>query len=212
MGNLLSTHSIRTAQQQAAFFYARQRMKGQRGFPVGPITHRFSIPTATIVATLFPDRERPITLYTRIRILDNGGVHRGLIFEFGSATRGMAAWVGDQTIGLTAGGLTTEQATATWDLGVELQPGREFQLMFVVRPGDGRIHIFNRGRSLQAATASGGSFGTGGWADGEAGSFAAAADTTTPDGVPALSDQAPAGFEVILPLTVLNGFVPTEFF
>jgi hypothetical protein len=212
MGRLLSTHDVRTAQQQAAFYHSRQRMKQQRGFPTAPITHRFAIPTATIAASLFPDRERPITLSTRIRITENAGVHRGLIFEFGSATRGMAAWVGDQTIGFTAGGLTTELATATWDLGVELQPGREFQLMFTALPGTGRINIFNRGKFLQAATASGGGFGTGGWADSEAGSFASAADTTTPDGVPVASDQAPAGFDVILPLTVLNGYVPTEFF
>lgn len=198
--------------QQHAAYYSRKRMKSLRGFPTDFITHRFAIPTASIAATLFADHERPITLSTRIRILENAGVHRGLIFEIGSGTRGLAAWVGDQTIGLTAGGLTTEQATATWAFGAELPVGREFQLIFMIRPGDGKVQITDGGVNLQTATASGGSFGTGGWADSETGSFASAAVTSTPDGVPALSDSAPSGFEVILPLTVLDGFVPTEFF
>jgi len=207
---LLQTHGVKTASQQAALFYARERRKDRQGFSQQPQTHRFIgsgamalTPIAT--GTVFPNRLTPITFQTRIQITANGGVHRGLIFEFGSSTRGAAAWVGDQTIGLTAGGLTTEQAVATWDLGAELPPGREFQLTFVMVPGTGEVAVLAAGRILARATASAGNF-NGDWADSADGSFATALVGTVASGVPALSQIAPNGFTVI---EALHGFVGT---
>jgi hypothetical protein len=149
-------------------------------------------------------RIAPVFFETRIRITANGGIHRGLIFELGSSTRGCAAWVGDQTIGLTAGGVGNASATATWDLGAELPVGREFQLSFVVIPHQGSVTIRDGGATLARTVSVDGDFG-GAWADVENGSFASALVSSIAPGVPVASQIAPSGFEVIAPLRAFVG-------
>ena len=163
--------------------------------------------------TILPDRGIEIMFQTRIRILANVGVHRGLIFELGSSTRGCAAWVGDQTIGFTAGSgvVANDRAEAVWSFGAELPPSREFQLIFAVKTGAGRIRIFDGGLRIADQAAVNGDF-NGDWSDGADGSFASALVGTITPGVPAVSQIAPSGFEVIEPLTVFNGQHPREFF
>lgn len=158
-------------------------------------------------------RETDIMFQTRIRILANAGVHKGLIFEIGSSTRGCAAWVGDQTIGFTAGSGTVanDRAEAIFDFGAELPPTREFQLIFAVKTGSGRIRILDGGLRIADETAVNGDF-NGNYSDDENGSFASALVGTITPGVPAASQIAPDGFEVIEPLTIFNGQHPREFF
>lgn len=169
--------------------------------------------TPLVTANILPDRSIEIMFQTRIRILTNAGVHRGLIFELGSSSRGCAAWVGDQTIGFTAGSgvVANDRAEAVWDFGAELPPTREFQLIFAVKTGSGRIRIFDGGLRIADATAVNGDF-NGDYSDSENGSFASALVTTITPGVPVLSQIAPNGFEVIEPLTIFNGQHPREFF
>ena len=91
---------------QAGLYHARRRVDSLKGIPELFRTHQFAVPTATITtndvftATV---RAQPVVFRTKIRILINAGVHRGLIFEFGSlGGESCAAWVQDDGIGFTA--------------------------------------------------------------------------------------------------------------
>jgi len=198
------------AQRQAALYRFRERRAAGAGFPALHQTHKFVgdgvLPvTGLDTGAIFPDRERPITIVTSLIITANAGVHRGLIFEFGSSTRGLAAWVGDQTIGFTAGGMGDHAATALYDLAAELPVGREFLLWLSVNPGTGTVWIHDHGNLLAKGQAVNASFGVGGWSDGGLGSFASAKNGTVAPGVPVASDQAPAGFAMRSPLRAYLG-------
>lgn len=200
-----------------ALFTRFTKRKTRAGYPQKFVTHllhgALDIPLTPIVTNdSFPDRSVPIMYSTRIRILANGGIHRGLIFEFGGSLRGCAAWVGDQTIGLTAGSGTVanERATAIFDLGSELSVGREFQLVFAIKTGAGLVRIWDGGREIARAASVAGDF-NGDYADTNNGSFAAALVGTITPGVPAASQIAPSGFEVIEPLKVFDRQNPVEF-
>lgn len=196
----------------------QDRRKSRAGYSDQFITHIIhgSVAigvTPLLTGTILPDRSFSVMFQTRIRILANGGIHRGLIFELGSSTRGCAAWVGDQTIGLTAGDgvVAGDRATAIWSFGAELPPGREFQLIFAVKTGQGRVRIFDGGNRIADTIAANGDFGPGDYSDGADGSFASALVGTITPGVPAASQIAPSGFEVIAPLFVFNNQVPRMF-
>lgn len=159
---------------------------------------------------IFPVRDRLITFLTAIRITDNAGEHRGIVFEFGDSTTATALWIGDETIGFHSGDAgTTDGATALFDNGAELPVGLELRLIAAVRPGDGRVRLYGNGREIARGEASGGSASP--WAADSAGAFAAAVQGTVVADVPAISQGAPAGFEVIEPLSVYQGQVPRHF-
>jgi hypothetical protein len=195
----------------------QHRRKDRSGFSNNFITHFLHGSgviglTPIVTGDVFPSRAGNIMFQTRIRITANGGVHRGLIFELGGSARGAAAWVGDQTIGITAGSGTVanDRATATWDFGAELPVGREFQLTFAIQAGSGRVRFWDGGNRRAAAISVNGDF-NGDWADTNNGSFALALVGTITPGVPAASQIAPSGFEVIAPLNVYNNQVPRSF-
>ena len=198
--------------------FVENRRKARAGFSQNYVTHLIhgsaSIGVTPLVTDdIFPSRSLSIFFQTRIRILANGGVHRGLIFEFGSSSRGCAAWVGDNTIGLTAGSgsVADDRATAIFDLGGELSVGREFQLTLAIITGPGRVRIWDGGLRIADAIAVNNEF-NGDYADTDNGSFASALVGTITPGVPPASQIAPSGFEVIEPLTIFNGQHPREFF
>lgn len=195
----------------------QKRRKSRSGYSDNFITHLIHGSVAIgfspiLTDTILPSRAGNIMFQTRIRIVANGGVHRGLIFELGGSARGCAAWVGDQTIGLTAGSGTVanDRATATWDFGAELPPGREFQLIFAINTGAARVRFWDGGNRRADAIAVSGDF-NGDYADTDDGSFASALVGTITPGVPAASQIAPSGFEVIAPLTVFNNQTPKSF-
>ena len=200
---------------QAAFFHTRERRRSLAGVPEMYRTHQIYGGTAMAVASIdtgsiFPARDILVTFKTAIRITDNAGQHRGLVFEFGDSTTGVALWIGDQTIGFHAGDSgTTDGATATFDNGAELPVGLELDLIAAVRPGSGLVRLYGNGREIARGAASGGAASP--WASGAAGSFAAAAQGTVPTDVPVASQGAPAGFEVIEPLSVYVGQIPRHF-
>ncbi len=196
----------------------QKRRKARAGFSQNFVTHLLhgtsSIGVTPLVTdTILPNRSIEIMFQTRIRILSNGGVHRGLIFELGGSGRGCAAWVGDDTIGLTAGSGTVadDRATAIWDFGAELPVGRVFQLIFAIKTGSGRVRILDGGLRIADETAVNDDF-DGDYADSNNGSFASALVSTITPGVPAASQIAPSGFEVIAPLLIFNGQIPRQFF
>lgn len=204
--------------EQVGFHRARKRRRSLAGFPnifrTVEIKGATDLPVASIdVTSLFPVRTTLITFKTRIRILENTGVHRGLIFELGDAAIGTALWVGDQTIGFHAGeDLLVNGADAVHDRGSELPVGLIYNLVAAVKPGTGQVRLWNNGQEIARGTASGGGFGAAAaWAAGSAGSFASTAQGGVVADVPAASQGAPAGFEVIEPLSVYMGSVPWRF-
>lgn len=220
MGATLQPLKELSLQEQAIYFHSRQRRRSLAGIPEMFRTHKF-VGTSVIgdptiaTSTVFPVRTGLVTFKTAIRIVDTGSVpaeHRGLVFEFGGAVAGAALWIGDQTISFHAGdsGLANG-ATTEYDNGVELPVGAEFELVAAARPGDGRVRLWANGQELFDRTpASNGAF-TDVWASTNDGSFASAKSGTIITDVPAASDQAPDGFEVIEPLSVYVGQVPRHF-
>jgi hypothetical protein len=197
--------------------FIEKRRKARAGFSENFVTHLLhgsgSIGVTPLVTDdIFPDRSLPIMFQTRIRILT--GVSQGLIFEFGSSTRGAAAWVEPNMIGIVAGngGVSNERASAVWDLGAALATSRIFQLTFVIVPGSGKVRVWDFGIRQANGVAVDNDFGPGDWADTENGSFASALVGTVMADVPVGSRIAPSNFEVIEPLTVFNNQTPKNFF
>ncbi len=194
-----------------------KRRKARAGYSENFITHLIHGSagigvTPLVTDDIFPDRSLPIMFQTRIRILT--GVSQGLIFEFGSSTRGAAAWVEPNMIGIVAGngGVANERASAVWDLGAALATSRIFQLTFVIVPGSGRVRLWDFGIRQADGVAVDNDFGPGDWADTENGSFASAVVGTVMADVPVGSRIAPSNFEVIEPLCIFNNQVPQSFF
>lgn len=158
---------------------------------------------------VFPDRERPITFRTAVRFA--AGLQAGMVFEFGSSTRGCALAVAPNgLLAFVAGeGGNANSAAAVFDNGVTFPTGLELEIVAAIRPGDGRIRLWGNGRELARATAANGDF-NGGWADDEAGSFAAASSGTQPAVFNPVA-IAPFGFAVIEPLSAYVGQIPRHF-
>lgn len=200
-----------TDQRQAALLTSRQRRRSLAGVPDLHRTHFLgSIPTTSIPAASFPSRSKLVTFWTAVRITENAGQHRGLIFELGDSTTGIAAWIDDDQIGFRAGDSgVDDRAFATWTTGTgELPVGLEVDLVFGIQPGTGRVRIWGNGGEIARAEATNGAFASG-WAAASDGSFATAVNGTTPADVP--QTGAPAGFEVIQALSVYVGVVPRHF-
>ncbi len=204
--------------EHVVFHHAVRRRKSLAGVPEMFRTHRIFGVTAMALApldtgVLFPSRTTLITFKTAIEVTPNGGVHRGMILELGGAAIGVGFWVGDQTIGFHAGeDGTVNGATALFDNGTVLPDTLLLDLVAAVRPGDGRVRLWANGTEIAREVASSGTFGAGGtWADTGAGSFAAAAQGAVVPDVPAISQIAPSGFQVIEPLSVYVGQVPRQF-
>lgn len=202
---------------QAFRFHSRERRRSLLGMPEMHRTHHIFGASMAVAAldtdAIFPARSTLVTFLTAIRITDNAGEHRGLVFEFGDTARGAALWIEDERIGFHAGATgTVDGADAIFDNTAELPVGLELSLVVAVRPGDGRIRMWGNGTEIARGVASGGDFGPGDWAAIEDGSFASAPATGVVPDVPATSRVAPDdGFEVIEPLSVYVGQVPRHF-
>lgn len=205
------------ARGQAVQFHRRERRRSLAGVPELHRTHQIfggtSMPVANIDAAQFPAavRDRLVTFKTAIRITAGAGV-AGLVFELGDSAIGLGAWLGSQTLGFHAGeDGVVNGATALFDNGAAWPNGLELDLVFAVRPGDGRVVIWGNGQELARSQASSETFGAAGtWANGSNGAFAAAAQGTTP--VDVLQTGAPTNFEVIEPLSAFVGSVPRHFY
>ena len=197
------------ARRRAVNFHSRRRRRSLGGVPELFRTHALAIPTTPLPATSFPLRTSPVTLETAIRITANSGVHRGLIFELGDATTAIAAWVDDDSISLRAGDGGADGALAAFSTGSgELPVGQVFDLVFSVRPGDGRLQVWGGSVTLASKQSSSGTMPNG-WAASSNGAFASAAVGALPADV--LRTGAPDGFEVIRPLSIYVGQVPRHF-
>jgi hypothetical protein len=220
MGRILRGMKVLNGREQAVYFHSRERRRSLGGYPELFRTHQFynaagsAIAVANIATgTVFPARTELITFRTSITIDDNGGVHAGLVFEFGETTRGCALWLEDDKIGFHAGAAgDADGATALFDNGGELPVGWKLDLVVAARPGDGRVRIWGNGHELARATATNGDFGSPSeWSSNAAGSFAAAPQGTVVSDVPVGSAQAPDGFTVTSPLSAYVKQAPRHF-
>ena len=190
--------------EQAQRFHSRERRRSLAGVLDLNRTHRFlgsgvmSVPSIA-TATVFPTRSRLITFKTAIAI--TGPSPAGLILELGGAG-GLAIWVTNTEISAVAGG----DMLASFDNGATLPSGLELDLVVSVRPGQGLVRMWGNGREIAR-----GSGTPGDWADAGDGGFASAPNGAVPALVDAGSQQAPADFQVIEPLSVFQGQVPQHF-
>lgn len=218
----LQSGGLDGALSHAVQFHARERRRSLAGLPELARTHRIydsatgAIAVATITtAAAFPSRAGPITFRTAIRVIENSGSPgqtRGLILEIGGTTNGVAIWMGDQTIGFHAGPEgTVNGATALFDNGAIWPEGLEIDLVCAVIPGTGRVRMWGNGRELARSRASGNVFSPMVWGGSGNGSFATGPSATTVSDVPAESNIAPEGFQVIEPLSAYQKQVPRHF-
>lgn len=196
------------AVEQAVYFHSRERRRSLAGVPELFRTLLLSdIPTTPVLATSFPTRDVLVTLWTSIRI--TGAAPTGLIFELGDAATALAAWIDDTNVILRAGDAAADdRGIATFDNTVSLPIGLELDLVYAIRPGDGRVRIWGNGEEIARGVATNGQLPNG-WAASSNGAFAAAAVGALPADV--TQTGAPTNFEVIQPLSVFVGQVPRHF-
>lgn len=193
--------------EQAVYFHSRERRKSLAGVPELARTRLYPIPTSPVLATEFPDRDLLFAFWTAVRI--TGATPAGLIFELGDATTAIAAWIDGGDISFRAGdALAADRALATFTQGPPLPNGLELDLVFAVRPGDGRVRIWGNGTEIARDTAANGQLPNG-FAAASNGAFAAAAVGALPADV--TQTGAPSDFDVIQPLSVFRGQVPRHF-
>jgi len=199
---------------QAVRFHSRERRRSLAGIPELSRTHYIFGGTVMAVSAIpmaaFPSHASEITFKTAIRIIENAGVHRGLVFSFGTTIGAAALWIEDDKIGFRAGGgVAGFFAASIFDNGVELPPGLELELVVSASPGMDKTRLWGNGQELARATsASNMAF----WAVAGDGSFADAPAAALPGDVPGTSQVAPDGFDVIEPLSAYVGQKPRHFF
>ncbi len=195
------------AVEQAVYFHSRERRRSLAGVPEMFRTLQAPIPTTPVLATQFPVRTTLLSFWTAIRI--TGAAPTGLIFELGDATTAIAAWIDDTDIILRSGDAAADdRGIATFDNTVSLPVGLELDLVYAVRPGDGRVRIWANGLEIARGVATNGQLSNG-WAASSNGAFAAAAVGALPADV--TETGAPTNFDVIQPLSVYVGQVPRHF-
>lgn len=186
---LFRRHGVRTAQQQAALFHARERRRGLYEPSLDlHRTHRLSNAQGAIdVGDMFPSRLEPITLaFTVVRT----GASNGVLFEFGSAARGFAAAldVGDLIVAAGEGIASSDGVTLTL-AGALPEEGVKYRVAIAIVPGLGSARAWVNGALVGSDVSASGSFG-GDWAADEAGRIADVSGT--------IIDRIPVGQRVAL--------------
>ncbi len=193
--------------EQAVYFHSRERRRSLAGVPEMFRTRFYPIPTTPVLATEFPTRDVLFAFWTAVRI--TGATPTGLIFELGDAATAIAAWIDDDLIQFRAGdALAADRALATFDNTVSLPNTLELDLVFAVRPGDGRVRIWGNGNEIARDVAANGQLPLG-WAASSNGAFAAAAVGALPADV--TQTGAPTNFDVIQTMSAFVGQVPRHF-
>ncbi|MCI0391685.1 MAG: hypothetical protein MOB07_23315 [Acidobacteria bacterium] len=195
---------LNTLTGQTAYYYSRRRRKGLLD-PASVLftTHRYTTADTNInTATVFGDaasRTRPVTFAFA---LTRSGVGAGIVFEFGSTTRGVAVWVSGNNVGVAAG-----TGTATPNNGVTLAAtnalpatGQRFQFVLAINPGDGRVELWRNGLRVASGQSVAGTFG-GEWADTNNGAVGNLQGTVN-DRVPVGERVALANVAIVGPLKV----------
>jgi hypothetical protein len=188
-----------TFKGQAAYYYSRRRRKGLYD-PASQlfITHRYTTSDTNIAtATVFPGTVRAAPVTFAFDLIRTGAAN-GIVFEFGSTTRGVAVWLNGNDLGVAAGtGTAAPTNGVTLNLtGALPATGARFRFVLAITPGNGRVELWRNGTLVAQGTASAGSFG-GDWADTDNGAVGAVQGT--------VNDRVPAGQRVALANTTIVG-------
>lgn len=195
-----------TLTRQAVLHYARERRADRAGYPKRMEVSQRYPPTLAIdqiPSNPVADRTRPCSFYCEIGILDNGGVHRGLVWEIGGSLSGAALWVEDDEIGFRAGGAAAaNRSYATWSTGTgELQPGRRLRLMCIADPQNRQVSIYDGGRLIAHDTVVE-AWDNNEWAGGNGGGYGTGALLGVPADVP--QTGPPNGFQLLSALQIMQ--------
>ncbi len=194
------------AVEQVIYRNAQERRRSLAGIPEMYRTVQNTIPTDPLLAASFPGINSPITFWTSIRI--TGASPNGLIFGMGTSSRSIAAWVDGDKLTFRAGDTAEDdRGFAEFDNTVTLPVGLELDLVFAVRPGDGRVRIWGNGTEIARDTAVNGQM-TSGWMESGDGAFAAGAGDLSDD---VTQTDEPSDFDVIQPMSSYAGQVPRHF-
>jgi hypothetical protein len=184
----------------AAYYYARRRRKGLQD-PTSQlfITHRFGVADTNIATgTVFPQsnvRSFPVTFSFE---LTRSGVGAGVVFEFGSTTRGVAVWADGNNVGVAAGagtGAPNNGVTLTATNGLP-STGRRFKFALTMTPGNGVVELYRDGDLISGGVAVANTF-NGEWADTDAGAVGNLQGT--------VNDRVPIGKRIALANVALVG-------
>jgi hypothetical protein len=198
----------------AAYYARRRRRKSLAGFVSLHRTHRLASAASITTGDIFPNTDTPFTFKTGLEF--EAGTSEGLIFEFGSSTAGIAAWITNTELGFTAGngvagsvdsvtGVYTIPSSGVW------QTGQKIRLTFAVSPSIGKIQVWMNGHEIIRARASSGALLNGEWSDSGDGSFMDAVQGTVNLNVPVAQRIAPSNFIFTELLSVYANQLPDHF-
>jgi len=152
---------------QARLHQARKNRRA-RNDPTSELfrTNKFTSASNPIdTDALFANRVLPISFAVELVRTDVGST--GIIFEFGSATRGIvAALDGDDLIFIAGAGTGTPNEGVA-GLAEDILPAlnKKYRLAFTTIPGTGLILAWVNGKLVIKEQSGDSSFGTGGWGD-----------------------------------------------
>ncbi len=145
-------------------FHARERRKSLYDPSFELLrTHQFDYnETGIVTDDAFPDRTKPITFAVVTKVTD--ALPTGIIFEFGSATLGVALWyaVADGKIYAAAGDAVAADGVTLE--GTAPPVGQGVRIVFSIIPGSGKARLWINGQLVASGEATGGEFPNG-WAD-----------------------------------------------
>lgn len=170
-------------------------------------THQAAYDAAAIdVASLFPDRTKPVTVSAELRITN--ATPAGVILELGSATVGLALWIAaaDRKLYAAAGDAAADDGfTIT---GPICRNGQHLHVVFAVVPGTGKGRLWVNGELVGIASSVNAPLPNG-WSDDGVGAVGAVnTDITTRV---ALGDRISlAGASIVAPVSVYHNQAPRE--
>lgn len=199
--------------RHASLYMQREYRKG-RADPSYQLsgTHGFNQgSTGLDPALLFPtSRTSPITFRVDVKRSDDGSGTNGVVFEMGSATRGIALALDGSDIIFAAGGnaAATDGATAT-AAGALLGIGNSYSIVCSAHPGTGVVKLWVNGDMKARDVSTDGDMGAG-WAatgDGAVGQI----DGTITDRIPAGARVTLVDATILTPVKVFARQLPRQF-
>lgn len=216
MGDVLQKQAaLDTEQEQTGYFYYRERRKSLFD-PTFKLFRTFTLAESASIDTSvnMPTRTENLTL--RTSIVFETGTSEGLIFEFGSSTAGMAAWITNTQVGFTAGNgvagsLDSVTGVYTIPGGLSFETGELIKLVFVIHPFLGIIELWLDGERVIQERAVANVLLNFEWGDAGGGSYGNAVNGTVNLNVPVGQRIAPANFVIQEPLSIYADQLPRQF-
>lgn len=197
-------------QGQELAYNARERRRGHVDPGLGLfLTHRFRASDSGFdVGDAFPDRNRPITFAVDVRRNDTGA--RGIVFEAGNDTTGLAIWIpsGGTDVSACAGNSGENGVTVTAE-NVLATDGQIARVVFSVIPGSGQARIWTNGELRGRGVSDAGVLPSG-WAADSLGGIGEVQGSVSPR-VPAGDRITLVNASIVSSVSVFRGQRPRQF-